>query len=184
MEKRQRTRLASAGVVAVVFASGALVGMAVQRSFASETTVAETPQAPYDGPDRQGGPGGNRGRSEPRTRIYHQVLTSEQVAVADSLTRVMGTQMEALDREFRRDMDSIFDASARPQQHREERGALIIQLRNQIRGIMTPEQLVRYDSLIAAAEAERRAERERREQQGQREGPGRQGQGRSGNSPD
>ena len=182
MEKRQRTRLASAGVVAVVFASGALVGMAVQRSMASEATVAEVPQAPYDGPDRQGGPGNNRGRSEPGRRIYHQVLTPEQIVVADSLTRVMETQMSEVEREFRRDMDSIFDASARPQQHREERGALIVQLRNQIRAIMTPEQLAQYDSLIAAAEERRRTEREQREQQqGQREGSGR--QGRSGNPP-
>jgi hypothetical protein len=189
MEKRQRTRLASAGVVAVVFASGALVGMAVQRSLASEPAIAEVPQAPFDGPDRQGGPGGNRGRSEPRPRIYNQVLTPEQITVADSLTRLMEVTRDELERDFRHDMDSIFDASQRPQQHREERGALIVDLRNQIRGIMTDEQRVRYDSLIAAAQAaaeeRRRTDREQREQQqGQREGPGRQSQGRSGSSPE
>jgi hypothetical protein len=181
MERRKRTRLASAGVVAVVFASGSLVGMAVQRSLASEAALGEVPQAPYDGPDRQGG-SGSRGRSEPRPRIYHQVLTPEQILVADSLTHLMEVRRDEIERDFRRDMDSIFDASARPQQHREDRGALITQLRDQIRGLMTSEQRVRYDSLLAAAEAERRAERERREQQqGQREGSGR--QGRSGDSP-
>ena len=94
----------------------------------------------------------------------------------------MEGRTDALERAFRRDMDSIFDASARPQQHRQERAALITQLRDEIRGLMTPEQLVAYDSLIAAAEARRRTEREQREQQqGQREGPGR--QGRSGSPP-
>jgi hypothetical protein len=189
MERRQRTRLASAGVVAVVFASGALVGMAVQRSLASEAIVDGAPQAPYDGPDRQGGPAGNRGRTEPRPKIYTQVLTPEQIVVADSLTRLMEVKRDELERDFRRDMDSIFDASARPQQHREERGAMIVQLRNQIRALMTPDQMARYDSLIAAAQAaaeeRRRTDREQREQQqGQREGPGRQGQGRAGSSPD
>jgi hypothetical protein len=176
MERRQRTRLASAGVLAVVFASGGLIGMAVQRSIASEAAApGGVPQAPFDGPDR----GGNRGRSEPRPRIYHQVLMPEQIVVADSLTRLMEVQRDVIERDFRRDMDSIFDASARPQQHREDRTALITQLRNQIRGIMTPEQLVRYDSLVAAARDER--ERREQQQQGQREGPGR--QGRSGSPP-
>jgi hypothetical protein len=187
MEKRQRTRLASAGVVAVVFASGALVGMAVQRSLASEAPVADVPVAPYDGPDRQGGPAGNRGRTEPRPRLYHQVLTPEQIIVADSLTRLMEIRRDEIEQDFRHDMDSIFDESARPQQHREDRTALITQLRNQIRGLMTPEQQAKYDSLVADAQAaageRRRDEREQREQQGEREGPDRQGQGRSGNSP-
>jgi hypothetical protein len=102
----------------------------------------------------------------------------------------MEARRDELERDFRRDMDSIFNASARPQQHREVRGALIVELRNQIRAIMTPEQQVQYDSLVAeaqaAAEARRRDEREQREQQqqGQREGPGRQSQGRTGSSPD
>lgn len=180
MEKRQRTRLASAGVVAVVFASGALVGMAVQRWIASEPTVAEVPQAPFDGP-RQGGPGdgsGNRGRSEPRQMIYHQVLSPEQIVVADSLVRVSERKRDELERAFRRDMDSIFDASGRPQQHRQERTALTTELRNQIKTLMTPEQVMRYDSLLAAA----RAEREQREQQ-QRERAGPDRSGRSGSPP-
>jgi hypothetical protein len=177
MERRQRTRLASAAVVAVVFASGALVGMAAQRSLGPRATVAAVPQAPFDGPDRQGG-SGDRGRSEPRPRIYHQVLKPDQIVVADSLTRLMEIRRDEIERDFRRDMDSIFDASARPQQHREDRAALITQLRDQIRGLMAPEQLVRYDSLVAAA----RAERERRsQQQGQRAGPGR--PSRSGGPP-
>ena len=175
MEKRQRTRLASAGVVAAVFASGALVGMAVQRSIASEPTVAEVPQAPFDGP-RQGGGPGNRGRGEPRPRIYEQVLSPEQIAVADSLVQVSERSRDELERGFRRDMDSIFDASGRPQQHRQDRIALIEDLRDQIRGLMTSEQVMRYDSLLAAAEARRQEEREQREQQQrERAGPDRSG---------
>ena len=111
--------------------------------------------------------------------LYHQVLTPEQVVVADSLVRVMEEKRDVLERAFRRDMDSIFDASPRPEQHRQDRLTLITQLRAEVRGLMTPEQLAVYDSLIAADEARRRTQRE--QQQGQREGPGR--QGRSGSPP-
>ena len=180
MEKRRRTRLASAGVVAVVFASGALVGMALQRSLASETVLAEatTPGESAPRPEGSGGSGERGGRVQ-RPRIYHQVLTPEQVVVADSLVLVHEAERDELERDFRRDMDSIFDASARPQQHRQEREALTVQLRATIRGIMTPEQLMLYDSLLAADDARRRAEREQREQA--RTGTER--QGRAGNPP-
>ena len=173
MEKRQRTRLLSAGVLAAVFASGALVGMAVQRSRAPEAALAEAP-APETAP-RPGGPGGNRGRSTPRPRIYHQVLRPEQIVVADSLVQVIESRRDDIERNFRRDLDSIFEASGRPQVYRQDREALTTELRAAIRGLMSPEQLTVYDSLLAVDDARRRAEREARE-------PGRGGAGRQGRS--
>jgi hypothetical protein len=167
MEKRQRTRLASAGVLAVVFTSGALVGMAVDRTLRSEPAFAEA--APPEDGERQNGSGGSDGgrsrSSQQPTFLYEQVLTPEQIVVADSLVRIHERARDELRREFRRDTDSIVDASQRPQQYQRDLQALIRELRAAVRAQMTPEQLVRYDSLIAAEDARRRAEREERERQ-------------------
>jgi hypothetical protein len=182
MEKRQRTRLASAGVLAVVFATGTLVGMAVQRSMGSAPAVAGAPAQPDSASppvSDSGAPAGGQGRATPRPRIYHQVLTPEQIVTADSIVLVIEGRRDVIERDFRRDMDSIFVASARPQQYRQEREALTTELRAAIRGLMTPEQLTLYDSLLAVDDARRRAEREAREQ-----GRGESGrQGRSGSPP-
>jgi hypothetical protein len=182
MEKRQRTRLASAGVLAVVFASGTLIGMAVQRSMGSETVVAGVPAPPDTVARSANGAGAaadGQSRTTQRPRIYHQVLAPEQIVVADSLVQVIEARRDVIERDFRRDMDSIFVASARPQQYRQEREALTTELRAAVRGLMTPDQLTVYDSLLAVDDARRRAEREAREQG--RGGSGR--QGRSGSPP-
>jgi hypothetical protein len=181
MEKRQRTRLLSAGVLAVVFASGALVGMAVQRTRVPQLAGAEVPPAGEPSPRSTGPdePAGSRGRGMQRPRIYHQVLSPPQVVVADSIVETIEFRRDQIERDFRRDMDSIFTASARPQQYRQDREALTTQLRAEIRALMSPEQLTLYDSLLAADDARRRAEREAREQG--RGGTGR--QGRSDNPP-
>jgi hypothetical protein len=181
MEKRQRTRLLSAGVLVVVFASGALVGMAVQRSRAPLAPIAEAPPAgeATPRPETPGGTAGSRGRGAQRPRIYRQVLSPDQIVVADSIVQAIESRRDEIERDFRRDMDSIFTASARPQLYRQDREALTVQLRAEIRGLMNPEQLTLYDSLLAEDDARRRAEREAREQG--RGGAGR--QGRSGNPP-
>jgi hypothetical protein len=165
MEKRQRTRLASAGVLAVVFASGALVGMAVDRALTSETAIAGG--APSGGePPHQNGPDDGRSRAPQQpTRLYEQVLTPEQIVVADSLVRIHERARDELRRDFRRDADSIVEASQRPEQYQRDLQALIGELRAAVRAQMTLEQLARYDSLIAQDEARRRSEREERERQ-------------------
>jgi hypothetical protein len=164
MERRQRARLASVVVLAVVFASGAVVGMAVQRSAGSEEAMAEGPPQTEVAPRREGPASQeNQGRPPQRPRLYQQVLAPEQVVVADSLVRVIEARRDGLERDFRRDMDSIFNASGRPQQYRQERGSLTTELRAMIRALMSPEQLTVYDSLLAADDARRRADRDERE---------------------
>jgi hypothetical protein len=175
MEKRQRTRLASAGVLAVVFASGALVGMAVDRSLTPDQGLAQAPAETPQDSSRFGGPGGRGGRgNRPQRRFfYEQVgLSAEELAAADSLYRVHRVAVEQIERQFRREADSILDASGRRQQFREDIGSAMQTLRSGIRSLMTTDQLVVYDSLLAADEQRRQAEEERRrsERGGQRSG--------------
>lgn len=174
MEKRQRTRLASAGVLAVVFASGALVGMAVDRSLAPDQGLVQAPAVTPQDSGRFGGPGGRDGRgNRPQRRfIYEQVgLSAEKLAAADSVVRVHRMAVEQMERQFRRETDSILDASGRRQQFRQDADAALQTLRTGIRSLMTPAQLVVYDSLLAADDQRRRAEEERRRsERGQRSG--------------
>jgi hypothetical protein len=173
MEKRQRTRLASAAVLAVVFASGTLVGMAVARaSDPAEGIAQETAAAPDSG--SQQGPGGRGGRgNRPQRRfIYEQVgLSAEQLQTADSLLRVNRMAVEQIEREFRGDADSILDASGRRQQFRQDFDAALQTLRTGIRSLMSAEQLILYDSLLALDDQRRQAEEARRRaERGQRSG--------------
>jgi hypothetical protein len=174
MEKRQRTRLASAGVLAVVFASGTLVGMAASRSAAAEAGVVQDAAAPSEDGDRPQGPGrSGRGNRPPQRRfIYQQVgLSAEKLQEADSLFRVHRVAVEEIERRFRRDADSILDASGRRQQFRQDFDGALQTLRSDIRSLMTAEQLVRYDSLLAQDDERRQAEEARRRSaRGQRSG--------------
>jgi hypothetical protein len=174
MEKKQRTRLATAGVLAVVFASGTLVGMALNRSTAAATGLAQGASAPPESIARPGGPAGRGGRGQRQERrfIYQQVgLSEDKLQVADSLFRVHRMAVEQIEREFRRDADSILDASGRRQQFRRDFDAALQRLRGGIRSLMTADQLVLYDSLLALDDQRRQAEEaRRREERGPRSG--------------
>jgi hypothetical protein len=175
MEKRQLTRLASAGVLAVVFASGTLVGMAVDRALAPDQGIAQVPAAPPEQSDRaqgQNGRGGRGNRPTERRFFFQEVgLSPEKLQAADSIVRVHRVATGELERAFRRDADSILEASGRRQQFRQDLQTAVQGLRNDIRSLMTADQLVVYDSLLTADDQRRRTEEERRRlERGQRSG--------------
>jgi hypothetical protein len=98
-------------------------------------------------------------------------LSAEKLQEADSLFRVHRVAVEEIERRFRRDADSILDASGRRQQFRQDFDAALQTLRSDIRSLMTAEQLVRYDSLLALDDQRRQAEEARRRSaRGQRSG--------------
>jgi hypothetical protein len=168
MEHRQRTRLASAGILAVVFATGGLVGMAVDRSLSGPAADAATPAGPQAGPQDdlpEGGRSGRGNRPAP-PKLYEQVgLSSEALQIADSVVRAGLATRRELEQDLRHDMDSIRSANGgdeRSQQFRKDMDGVLAQMREGIKALMSPEQVIRYDSLLAAAEANRRAEEQRR----------------------
>jgi Spy/CpxP family protein refolding chaperone len=136
MEKDARTRLVSALVLAVVFATGAVLGLAVDRSLQA-------------GPV-QGGGDETVGERERRRPMYEQVGPSERQMVAiDSIVDEHRNKMKALHAEFRSAYNPRYQA-------------LVEETRQAIKGVLTPDQAVAYDSLLAERDR-RRAERGSRE---------------------
>ncbi len=138
MERVLRTRLFAGVVLAVVFGAGVLLGLAVDRS---------------PGPDADRG----RGEETHRTPTYMKVdPTAEQQSQIDSILRVHRAAMKSLHEEFRQALDQ-FRKTYDPRYE-----ALIKETREEIKGVLTPEQAAKYDSLLAE-NARRRAEREQRQ---------------------
>jgi len=140
MERVLRARLSAAVVLAVVFGAGVLLGLAV------------SPPAPNARADR------GRGDDAHRVPMYMQVTptpTESQQARIDSIFRVHRAAMKALHDEFRKALDQ-FHKTYDPRYQ-----ALINETREQIKGVLTPEQAAQYDSILAE-NARKRAERAQR----------------------
>ena len=136
MEKNARTRLFTALVLAVVFASGALLGLAVDRSLQADPS--EGPEVADEGDRRR------------RVPIYEQVEPSEsQMISIDSIVEEHRARMSSLHAEFRSAYNPRYQT-------------LLEETREAIKGVFTPEQAMAYDSLLAERDR-RRAERESRE---------------------
>ncbi len=136
MEKNARTRLVTALVLGLVFASGALLGLAVDRSLEAE---------PPDGTEVA-----DEGERRRRVPMYEQVDPSEsQMISIDSIVEEHRARMGSLHAEFRSAYNPRYQA-------------LLEETREAIKGVFTPEQAVAYDSLLAERDR-RRAERESRE---------------------
>lgn len=119
-------RLISAVLLVLTLAAGFAIGMA-WRSDAEPTREDEEGEVPRS---REG----DRGR---RALVIHEVgLDPEVRAQVDEIISHFGRRMQALDREFQE--------AYRPRQR-----ALIGQARDSIRSILTPRQVVVYDSLLA-----------------------------------
>lgn len=135
MDKLLRTRLATAVVLLAVFGSGLLVGLAADRSLlatpADEAVATAEPEAPR----------------ERRVPMYEQVGPDEaQKIVIDSIVSEYRVSMKSLHAEFR--------AAYNPRYQ-----ALVDETRAAIKGVLTSEQAIAYDSLIAERER-KRAERD------------------------
>jgi hypothetical protein len=136
MERSARTRMTTAAVLAIVFAAGLLMGMAVDRS-----AVVPGEQAADTARQEE------RGR---RARMYEQVGADvAQLEQIESIVREHRGDMRALQREFRDAYDARYQA-------------LVEKTREAIKGVLTPAQAVKYDSLVVEYE-KRRAERGSRE---------------------
>jgi len=150
MEKLARTRLVTVGVLVVVFGSGFVLGMAMDRSLTAQPVAAAEvagDAAAEDG-SREEAPRGRDERRGRRLPMWEQVdPTADQRIRIDSIIEWQRESMESLHREF----NAAYDPRYR---------ALIVETREAIKRALTPEQAQAYDSLVAEFDR-RRAERDR-----------------------
>ena len=140
MEHTSKTRLLSATVVGVVFAAGVLIGFAADSTLDAETGDA-TQQATQE----------ERGERERRTPTYAQLdPTPAQQALIDSIVAVHRERTNALDKATRR-------------AYREGFRAILLETREAIKGVFSPEQAAEYQRLLDERDArESSSEDERR----------------------
>lgn len=139
MEHGSKTRLLSAVVIAAVFGSGVLIGLAADSSLgAAAATVAErVDPAETEGekPDR------------PRTPIWPQVgPTPAQEAAIDSIVDVYRARRKAFDEQRREEYERLV---------RE----IVLETREVIKGVFTPDQAAEYERLLDEWDAYREEER-------------------------
>lgn len=148
MERESRTRLATIGVLALVFVAGGAVGAALQRVLAPEPGGSIPGAAVED--RRQRGNGRHEGK-----RIVDRVgLTEEQKAKVDSIVAYHRRRVGELWRELGPRFEAVTEST-----------------RADIRRILTPEQRARYDSLLAEYNRRRPERSGRSEHRGREGGP-------------
>lgn len=100
MEQNSRTRLTTAGILLLVFASGSLVGMAFDRG--SDIAAAETPAGVLDEGGSATDGAATETSSENRGRMIDRIdLSAAQQESVDAIIEAHRSQMDGLNEEFR-----------------------------------------------------------------------------------
>ena len=133
MEHGSRTRLVTAVMLAVVFVSGLLLGLAADSNLSAEPPAVVATASEGDEPE-----------AEPRRRyIYEQVEpTPEQSALIDSMMNDYRESRGSLEEELRkgyRELRSTYD----PQYQR-----LVRDIRGAIKDVLSEEQAAEYQVLL------------------------------------
>jgi hypothetical protein len=143
MASGMTARLATLVIFLVVFGAGLAVGVAVDRKVASAAD-APVPSVVGEGESREAAGDEEEGEEDPprerRMLIERVGLTPDQKLQVDSIVAVMGGRMSDLQKDYRRQYWAVVDSS-----------------RASLKQILTMEQAVMYDSLLA--ESDRRRDR-------------------------
>ena len=149
MERNSRTRLTTAGILLLVFASGSLVGMAFDRG--GDATAAELPAEPVAEASDDAPTAEERDGDAPRTRrrmIDRIDLSAEQRAAVDAIIQGHRARMDSLNAEFR--------VTYYPRYYE-----IVDGTRGRIMDELTDEQAATYEGLLSAWDSENpRDERE------------------------
>ena len=144
METSKRTRLLSGVILAVVFGAGTVLGLGLDARLDARATepTAEREEG-GDEADRKEGD-----RRERRVPMYRKVgdLSPAQDSAIGEIVEAHRDSVKALRKEF----EDAYDARY---------WEIVLSSRSAIRGVLTAEQAVRYDSLLAERDR-RRQERE------------------------
>ena len=150
MEHGSRTRILTAVMLAVVFASGVLLGLAADSNLIAEPSEIASKSPEGEEPERE----------RRRSYIYEQVEpTSEQQVVIDSMMKVYIESRESLQEELRKGYREL-RSSYNPRYQVLGEG-----IRGAIKDVFSEEQAAEYQTLLDDFDR-RRAERNENEQGG------------------
>jgi Spy/CpxP family protein refolding chaperone len=143
MQHDARTRLTTAIILVVVFGSGVMLGLAADSNLSAEAPAAEarieSPDPSKDAPEDSV----ETPRSE-RRYIYQQVDPNEaQLSRIDSIVAELRAVREVLDEEYQT-----------------SRRELVLETRNAIKAVLSPEQAAEYQRLLDEWDARNAAESE------------------------
>ena len=150
MSQSSRTRLLTAGILVAVFGTGVLVGLVVDSGLGATPSpeTAEAAPAPEATEPAEEEP---QEESPRRRYIYEEVEPNEtQLARIDSIVAEHRAKRRALDEEF----------EAR---HEVERRAILLETRDAIKAVLSPEQAAEYQRLLDEWDEERAQEEAARE---------------------
>lgn len=150
----RRTRVATAGIVGMMFVAGFLLGMLWDRRL----RTADLPAV-----ERSPSSAGEDGRRSPRRMSFYLVeppLTEEGAALAEAIVARRRQTARDLFEEPR--IDSLYSAMKAAENEFEDVynprfRAIVDSARAEIRQLMTPEQAINYDSILAESDRRRRS---------------------------
>lgn len=139
MGQRARTRFITAGLIIVVFGAGILVGLVADSELGASATPAETAEVTEEADSSE---------ESSRRFIYHEVGPNEfQLARIDSIRQVHRDRTNALYDELKAEYPDRFRA-------------ILLDTRNAIKSVMTPEQASEYQRLLDEHDAKQAREAE------------------------
>lgn len=139
MGQRARTRFITAGVIIVVFGAGVLVGLVADTELGASATPPDATEVTEEADSTE---------ESSRRFIYHQVEPNElQLARIDSIRQVHRDRTNALYDELKAEYPDRFRA-------------ILLDTRNAIKSVMTPEQAAQYQRLLDEWDEQQRREAE------------------------
>ena len=161
MSQGSRTRLLTAGILIAVFGTGVLVGLVVDSELRATPSPegTEAPASPEATVAAEETEGEEAVEEETRRRpyIYEKVEPDEtQLALIDSIVTEHRAKRRALDEEFET-------------RHEVESRAILLETRNAIKAVLSPEQAAEYQRLLDEWDEEQAREEAARESGEQRD---------------
>lgn len=156
LEKATRTRLATVLILLLVLLTGSVLGIALDRRLESRAVASEGGPSGEATAGERTGRGGEAATPSPGRRrlIVEQVgLTDVQKTRVDSIVSHYRQQMRDLQEELQKELETAYTPRYR---------SLLEETRSEIKGVLTSEQRLVYDSLLAEHDR-RRAERRARD---------------------
>lgn len=157
MAGSSRTRFLSMAVLALVFASGLVVGVALDRRALASAAAVE---AADEGSESEAGDEA-RDEEERRVPMYERVgLRADQEVRIDSIVGHHRSAMRALEDEFEDEYEAMRQLQREYREAYNPRyWAIVDSTRAAIRSVLDADQAQRYDSLLDAWDRRRRSER-------------------------